>query len=128
MSRIKNGVRRRARSFLGQEELTARLDRQLARIEENERELARIGPQLAALEARLETLRERVERGPVPSPRAAGSDGTAVVDPGAVSEDEIRSLQEELARQQEQVRARISAATRFEERLRRVEDALGVNQ
>jgi len=116
MNRVKDRIRHRARSFLGQPELNARLDRQLARIEETERELARIGPQLAALEARLETLRERVDRDA--GPRASDADQPA-------SEEEVRSLQEELARQQEQVRARISAAARFEERLRRVEDALG---
>jgi len=125
MSRVKDRIRNRARSFLGQQELNARLDRQLARIEEAERELARIGPQLAALEARLETLRERVDRRRLPVPRReAEAEGTTA---STVTEDELRSLHDELARQQEQVRARISAAARFEERLRRVEDALGVS-
>lgn len=108
MTQLKARIRTRARSLLGQEEISARLDRQLARIEETERELARIGPQLAALEARVETLRQRLEEGAAP----------------ALPEDEVRSIREELERQHEQVRARISAAARFEERLRRVEDAL----
>lgn len=107
-TRLKARIRTGARSVLGLEEITARLDRQLARIEETERELARIGPQVAALEARLETLRQRLEEGTAP----------------ALPEDEVRSIRAELERQHEQVRARISAAVRYEERLRRVEDAL----
>lgn len=111
-TRLKARLRARARSVLGQDEIAARLDRQLARIEETERELARIGPQVAALEARLETLRQRLEEGTAP----------------ALPEDEVRSIRAELERQHEQVRARISAAARFEERLRRVEDALDANR
>lgn len=115
MSRAKARLRSRMHSFLGQEEVAQRLDRQLRRIEELEREAARVAPQLAALEARVESLRETVERGVLPAPRV---NGTVVADP------EIRTVWEEMRRQQEQVRARISAAARFEERLRRVEDAL----
>lgn len=120
LTRVKARVRTRVRAIAGHHETQERLDRQLARIEETERELARVAPQLAALEARLEKLRERVERAVLPSPRANGD--------GAVPADDVRTLQEELARQQEQVRARISAAVRFEERLRRLEDALELNQ
>ncbi|MEI7055145.1 hypothetical protein WBG06_04950 [Nocardioides sp. CCNWLW239] len=92
------------------EELRAITDRQRVRIGDLERELARVSPQVAALEARLETLRDAVERGATAtSPPAAGSVDTA-------------AIWAEIQRQQEQVRARITAATRFEERLRRLED------
>lgn len=120
LTRVKARVRTRLRAAAGHQEAQERLDRQLARIEETERELARVAPQLAALEARLEKLRERVERAILPSPRANGD--------RPLPADDIRTLQEELARQQEQVRARISAASRFEERLRRLEDALELHE
>ena len=92
------------------EELRAITDRQRVRIGDLERELARVSPQVAALEARLETLRDAVERGNI-----------ATVAP---SDDQVdaASIWAEIQRQQEQVRARITAATRFEERLRRLED------
>ncbi|MFT4085073.1 MAG: hypothetical protein QM638_21035 [Nocardioides sp.] len=106
------------RRLAGRQELVDRLDRQLARIEEHERELARIGPQLAALEERVESLRERVEGVPVVAPRPDGS-------ADALDQVEARSLWDELQRQREQVRARISAAARFEERLRQIEESLG---
>ncbi|OIJ28615.1 hypothetical protein [Nocardioides luteus] len=92
------------------EELRAITDRQRVRIADLERELARVSPQVAALEARLETLRDTVERGNIATTAAAGGD----VDTAAIWA--------EIQRQQEQVRARITAATRFEERLRRLED------
>lgn len=92
------------------EELRAITDRQRVRIGDLERELARVSPQVAALEARLETLRDAVERGAAATgPSAGGSVDTA-------------AIWAEIQRQQEQVRARITAATRFEERLRRLED------
>jgi chromosome segregation ATPase len=92
------------------EELRAITDRQRVRIGDLERELARVSPQVAALEARLETLRDTVERGNL----AAGASSDGHVD--------ASSIWAEIQRQQEQVRARITAATRFEERLRRLED------
>ncbi|NGN91670.1 hypothetical protein G5C66_02805 [Nocardioides sp. KC13] len=92
------------------EELRAITDRQRVRIGDLERELARVSPQVAALEARLETLRDIVERGNIATTAAAGGD----VDTAAIWA--------EIQRQQEQVRARITAATRFEERLRRLEE------
>lgn len=87
-----------------------RLDRQHRRIADLERELIRISPQLAALEQRVEELRQRIDR----------------PDYVATPEDEARavSLVEEVERQHAQVRARISAATVFEERLRVVEEQL----
>jgi ABC-type transporter Mla subunit MlaD len=92
------------------EELRAITDRQRVRIADLERELARVSPQVAALEARLESLRETVER---------GNTATGVVAGGNV---DTASIWAEIQRQQEQVRARITAAMRFEERLRRLED------
>lgn len=92
------------------EELRAITDRQRVRIGDLERELARVSPQVAALEARLETLRDAVERGNL----TAGAPVDSHVD--------AASIWAEIQRQQEQVRARITAATRFEERLRRLED------
>lgn len=92
------------------EELRAITDRQRVRIADLERELARVSPQVAALEARLESLRETVERGNTATGVAAGGN----VD--------TSSIWAEIQRQQEQVRARITAAMRFEERLRRLED------
>ena len=92
------------------EELRAITDRQRVRIGDLERELARVSPQVAALEARLETLRDTVERGNIATTAAAGGDG------------DTPAIWAEIQRQQEQVRARITAAMRFEERLRRLED------
>lgn len=92
------------------EELRAITDQQRVRIGDLERELARVSPQVAALEARLETLRVEVERGSV------------ATDERPNGQVDAASIWVEIQRQQEQVRARITAATRFEERLRRLED------
>lgn len=117
MNRLRGKVIRRAGSTPDLEEarviiqeLRAITDRQRVRIGDLERELARVSPQVAALEARLETLRDIVERGDL----AAGAPSDGHVD--------ASSIWAEIQRQQEQVRARITAATRFEERLRRLED------
>lgn len=115
----------RARIDAVEEHARVRLNRQLRRLEEHERELNRLSPQVAALEERLERLREWVEydadgpaasAAPVPRSEAPG-ESTGVV-------AEFARLQAEVRRQHAQVRARISAAARFEERLRRVEDAV----
>lgn len=87
-----------------------RLDRQHGRIAELEREIARLSPQVAALEARIEDLRQLVERTELP----AGEQATVA--------DALARIE----REHEQVRVRISAAVRFEERLRQVEDKLGL--
>ncbi len=71
------------------------------------RDLARIGPQVAALEQRVDSLRQRAE----PSP---------VADEG--EQQQARSLLELVRREHEQVRARVAAAARAEERLSRLED------
>ena len=89
------------------DEITRRLNRQHERIAELERELARLTPQVAALEERLES--PVTEPGPMPR---AG----VVQDIG----DLLAQIRAEHAR----VRARISAAARYEERLRQLEDTV----
>jgi DNA repair exonuclease SbcCD ATPase subunit len=88
--------------------LEARAERQHERIAELERELKRVSPQLAALEERVEDLRQRLD---LPDLDASDDDRA-----------EARSLVEEIRREHAQVRARISAATVFEERLRVLEE------
>jgi predicted nucleic acid-binding Zn-ribbon protein len=90
--------------------INERLDRQHQRIADLERELIRVSPQLAALEERVEALRQRVDQ---PDYRTSPEDQAEAV-----------SLVEEVRREHAQVRARISAATVFEERLRVVEEQL----
>jgi len=86
-----------------------RLDRQHARLADIEREIVRISPQVAAIEARIEDLRQRIERTDLP----AGDQPT------------IATALERIEREHEQIRVRITAAARFEERLRVLEDAAG---
>lgn len=94
------------------DDVQERLDRQHGRISDMERELSRIGPQVAALEQRLEDLAEQL------SP----------VDPGSTDDRaDARSLLEEVRREHAQVRARITAATVFEERLRVLEERAGLD-
>lgn len=77
------------------------------------REISRIGPQLAALEERVELLRQRLEE---PTP------------PGTPEQVEAaRTVLDEVRAEHARVRARISAATVFEERLRVLEDRAGVD-
>ncbi|WP_051218265.1 hypothetical protein [Nocardioides insulae] len=114
-----------------EEEARVRLNRQLQRLDEHTRELNRLGPQVAALEARLEHLRKRVDTAAYPSsdpvlPRQS-PDPTEPTRPDrapAPASTETAVLLAEVQRQHQQVRARLSAATRYEERLRRVEDQL----
>jgi uncharacterized protein involved in exopolysaccharide biosynthesis len=89
--------------------LEERAERQHQRIADLERELGRLSPQVAALEERVEDLRQRLD---LPDLNASDQDRT-----------EARSLVEEIRREHAQVRARISAATVFEERLRVLEAA-----
>ncbi|MEV5003327.1 hypothetical protein [Nocardioides sp. LML1-1-1.1] len=77
------------------------------------REIARIGPQLAALEERVEDLRARLQD---PPPTADAAEVEAA-----------RSVLDEVRAEHARVRARISAATVFEERLRVLEDRAGVD-
>jgi predicted nucleic acid-binding Zn-ribbon protein len=90
------------------DEVAARLNRQHGRIAAVERELARIGPQVAAIEVRLEDLRQRLDQ------------------PGSNDAEraEAASLVEEIRREHQRIRARISAATRYEERLRQLEETV----
>lgn len=77
------------------------------------REIGRIGPQLAALEERVEDLRARLLD---PPPTADAAEVEAA-----------RSVLDEVRAEHARVRARISAATVFEERLRVLEDRAGVD-
>ncbi|MGI8675775.1 MAG: hypothetical protein ACR2JT_02460 [Nocardioidaceae bacterium] len=73
------------------------------------RDLARIGPQVAALEQRVESLRQHSEQ------QMPAADG---------EREQARSLLELVRREHEQVRIRVFAAARYEERLSRLEDEL----
>ncbi len=117
-----SGLRSRLRSRVGGRAATAgptgvppevqqRLDRQHERLAALERDLARIGPQVAGLEARLEDLRAR---------RATTPGATA----GPEEVAQAASLVDEVRREHERMRARVSAAARFEERLEQVEEIL----
>jgi uncharacterized protein involved in exopolysaccharide biosynthesis len=81
------------------------------RIGDLEREIGRLSPQVAALEVRIADLGERIEASPVPGTEADRA--------------ESRTLIEEVRAEHARVRARISAATVFEERLRVIEEQLG---
>lgn len=120
------------RKIIGREAMEAvarireRLDRQserLGRLEKrgfdtykeaefHVREMKRIAPQLAALERRVEEMRQRLEAAP------------RVDEPAELAES--RSLIEEVRREHAQVRVRLSAVTAYEERLRRIEEKLGL--
>ena len=91
--------------------LEERLDNERRRVGAHERDLARIGPQLAALEERVETMSERLAQAPVADDR---------------DREQARSLLEEVRREHAQVRARVSSLIKFEERLRQIEDSLTV--
>ncbi len=73
----------------------------------HERDLARIGPQVAALEERVEALREQLR------PPPAASAGETV---------EARALLEEVRWEHAQVRVRVTSLVRYEERIRQLED------
>ncbi|MGH3351060.1 MAG: hypothetical protein ACRDPS_10375 [Nocardioides sp.] len=122
MKSIRGRAKARLRSAAGADEahaeveaLRATVAEQRTRIGDLEREVARVSPQVAALEARIETLREKVEGTPAASPGSRSADGS-------VGSQDPESFREEFKRQQKQVRARLAAATRFEERLRKLEE------
>ncbi len=83
-----------------------RFDRQHERLAALERDLARIGPQVAAQEQRIEDLAERLTRW----------------EAGESEQAEARDLIAEMRAEHRRIRERISAAARFEERLRAVEE------
>jgi hypothetical protein len=76
------------------------------------REVNRIGPQLAALEGKVEDLRQALEA----TPHVDSDDDVR----------EARTLVEGIRREHKQVRLRLSAVTTYEERLRRIEERLGL--
>ena len=86
---------------------------QRVRIGELERELQRVSPQLAALEHRVEQLQRAHD--------------AVEVTATAPERAEARQLVEEVRAEHARVRARISAATVFEERLRVLEQHLGID-
>lgn len=100
-----------------EDEVTARLNRlsrRLARLEEqvpdvraHDRDLARIGPQVAALEQRVEQLRLQASN---PSESAANGHGSDML-------DEVRRLHA-------QVRERVTALVIYEERIRVLEERM----
>jgi uncharacterized protein involved in exopolysaccharide biosynthesis len=93
------------------DEVTVRLNRQHERIAELERELARVSPQVAALEERLAAFTSTS----APEP----ADLAVVLDSAAPDAAELlAAIRAEHAR----VRARISAAAKYEERLRQLEE------
>lgn len=101
-----------------------RLERQARRISEVERvsrtaakeaelhvrEMNRVAPQLAALESKVETLRQALEAGP----RVDEVDDLR----------QARNIVDEVRREHERIRIRLSAVTTYEERLRRIEEKL----
>ena len=97
--------------------LENRLDKRLrqasGKVKQNTQDLDRLQPQIASLEQRVEQLRERLDAAPV-----TGSPDEL---------EEARRLVELVRREHEQVRARISAATWYEERLRLIEERLDAN-
>lgn len=93
-----------------------RVNRQHERIAELEREIGRLSPQVAALEERLEDLAQRL------SDRVAGASSPA---PAEIAEG--NDLVADVRREHGRIRARITAATVFEERLRVLENHLGID-
>lgn len=117
---LRGRLRRVRRTWRGEQQADLahaldRAQRQHLRIADLERDLARIGPQVAALEARLEDLR---------TPATTLQPGEASPHGPTDGVADARSLLAEVRREHERVRARISAAARFEERLTRVEEAV----
>jgi len=78
-----------------------------------ERELIRLSPQVAALEQRMEALTRRLD------------DAEMAAGPG--DDAAARTMLEEMRAEHARVRARITAATVFEERLRVLENHLGID-
>lgn len=113
MSRARDAVRALRRAHRLPDDLGPRVEDLERRLGDAARELGRIGPQVAALEERLEELRRRVED---PAPTGTPEDVEAA-----------RTVLDEVRAEHARVRARISAAVVFEERLRVLEARAGVD-
>lgn len=88
---------------------TDRFELQNTRIGMLEREVSRASTQVAAFEVRLEDLRQSA-----PAPPASGDEARHTT----------AALVQEVRREHQRVRARISAAARYEERLRQLEETV----
>jgi len=86
------------------------------------REVNRISPQLAALETKVERLRLALEGARIGGPVDGSRGGT--VDRGELAE--ARGLVEQVQEEHRRIRVRLSALTQYEERLRRIEEHLGL--
>lgn len=73
----------------------------------HDRDLARIGPQVAALEERVEQLRQRLSQPPTATDEQA---------------ERASSLLDEVRREHSQVRMRVTTLVKYEERIRQLED------
>lgn len=80
------------------------------------REVNRISPQLAALETKVERLRLALE--------ALTAPGVGSSTPAEVAE--ARGLVESIQEEHRRIRVRLTALTQYEERLRRIEEKLGL--
>lgn len=80
------------------------------------REVNRISPQLAALETKVERLRLALEA--VTAPGVGSSTPTELA--------EARGLVEGIQEEHRRIRVRLTALTQYEERLRRIEEKLGL--
>ncbi len=89
------------------EHLERRADNERRRGGAHARDLARIGPQVAALEERVEQLRQRL------SPPPTATDEEA---------ERARSLLEAVRREHAQVKVRVTTLVKYEERIRQLED------
>lgn len=87
-------------------------DRAVKDAETHVRDLNRVAPQLAALEGKVEDLRQRLEA----TPRVERDDDLHAA----------RTLVDAIQHEHEQIRIRLSAVTTYEERLRRIEEQLGL--
>lgn len=122
-------TRNALRRLTGRDQLQtilSRLDRQHGRLAKLEnasrraarddelhaREINRIAHQLAALETKVEDLRQRL----APVPEAGSPDEV----------DRARTLVDEIRTEHQRVRVRLSAVTTYEERLRRIEEKIGL--
>jgi flagellar biosynthesis chaperone FliJ len=88
--------------------LNERLPEAVGKANRTYAQLERLQPQLAAVEQRLEELRQRLD---------------TRIDPGTTAEQqEAQRLVDVLRREHEQIRSRMSAITWYEERLRKLEE------